>query len=57
MVFFVLACQCMSTLVVVRKESGTWRWPVFMFGYMSVLAYVASLTVYQVGSALGWGVS
>jgi ferrous iron transport protein B len=57
MVFFVLACQCMSTLVVVRKESGTWRWPVFMFGYMSVLAYVASLTVYQVGSALGWGIS
>ena len=57
MVFFVLACQCMSTLVVVRKESGTWRWPVFMFAYMSVLAYVASLTVYQVGSALGWGIS
>lgn len=57
MVFFVLACQCMSTLVVVRKESGTWRWPVFMFAYMSVLAYVASLTVYQVGSVLGWGVS
>ena len=56
MVFFVLACQCMSTLVVVRRESGTWRWPLFMFGYMSVLAYVASLTVYQVGSALGWGV-
>ena len=57
MVFFVLACQCMSTLVVVRKESGTWRWPAFMFGYMSVLAYVGSLTVYQVGSALGWGIS
>ena len=57
MVFFVLACQCMSTLVVVRKESGTWRWPAFMFAYMSVLAYVASLTVYQVGSALNWGVS
>ena len=56
MVFFVLACQCMSTLVVVRKESGSWRWPVFMFGYMSVLAYVASLTVYQVGSALEWGI-
>ena len=57
MVFFVLACQCMSTLVVVRKESASWRWPLFMFGYMSVLAYVASLTVYQVGSALGWGIS
>ena len=56
MVFFVLACQCMSTIVVVRRESGSWGWPVFMFGYMSVLAYVASLAVYQVGSALGWGV-
>ena len=57
MVFFVLACQCMSTIVVVRRESGAWSWPVFMFGYMSVLAYVASLTVYQVGSAFGWGIS
>ena len=55
MVFFVLACQCMSTIVVVRKESGTWGWPVFMFTYMSVLAYVASLIVYQVGTAFGWG--
>ena len=56
MVFFVLACQCMSTIVVVRRESGSWGWPAFMFGYMSILAYFASLTVYQVGSALGWGV-
>ena len=56
MVFFVLACQCMSTIGVVRRESGSWGWPVFMFGYMSVLAYGASLVVYQVGSLLGWGV-
>ena len=56
MVFFVLACQCMSTIGVVRRESGTWRWPIFMFGYMSVLAYVASLVVYQAGLLLGWGV-
>ena len=55
MVFFVLACQCMSTIVVVRKESGTWGWPAFMFAYMSVLAYTSSLVVYQTGSALGWG--
>ena len=57
MVFFVLACQCMSTIVVVRKESGSWRWPVFMFAYMSVLAYAASFVVYQTGSVLGWGIS
>jgi ferrous iron transport protein B len=55
MVFFVLACQCMSTIAVVKRESGTWTWPLFMFTYMTVLAYSASLFVYQVGSRLGWG--
>ena len=57
MVFFVLACQCMSTIVVVRKEAGGWAWPLFMLGYMSLLAYAASLMTYQVGTAFGWGVS
>ena len=57
MVFFLFACQCMSTIAVVRRESGSWRWPLIMFAYMSVLAYVASLLVYQVGRALGWGLS
>ena len=56
MVFFVLACQCMSTVGVVRRESGSWGWPAFMFAYMSVLAYSASLLVHQAGSRLGWGV-
>ncbi|MGE3274915.1 MAG: ferrous iron transport protein B [Vicinamibacterales bacterium] len=56
MVFFVLACQCMSTIAVVKRESGSWKWPTFMFVYMTVLAYTGSLLVYQVGSALGWGV-
>lgn len=56
MVFFVLACQCMSTVAVVKRESGGWRWPLFMVAYMSVLAYVAALVVYQVGRAMGWGI-
>ena len=56
MVFFVLACQCMSTIAVVRRESGTWRWPIVMFAYMTALAYGASLVVYQVGSRLGLGI-
>ena len=55
MVFYVLACQCVSTLAVVKRETQSWRWPAFMFGYMTVLAYGASLLVYQVGTALGWG--
>jgi ferrous iron transport protein B len=55
MVFFVLACQCMSTVAVVRRESGSWRWPMFMFGYQTVLAYVSALVVYQLVRALGFG--
>ncbi|MEM1414159.1 MAG: ferrous iron transport protein B [Myxococcota bacterium] len=55
MVFFVLAAQCMSTLAVLKREAGSWKWPVFVFAYMTALAYVAALLVYQVGSAFGWG--
>jgi ferrous iron transport protein B len=55
MVFFVLACQCMSTLAVAKRETNSWRWPIFMFVYMTVLAYVGSLILYQGGLALGWG--
>ena len=55
MVFFVLACQCASTLAVVRRESGTWTWPAFMFAYQTAMAYVAALIVYQGGRWLGFG--
>jgi ferrous iron transport protein B len=55
MVFFLLACQCMSTIAVVRKESGSWKWPLFLFSYMTVLAYLGSLLVYQGGRLLGLG--
>jgi ferrous iron transport protein B len=55
MVFFVLAAQCMSTLAVVKRESGSWKWAGFMFAYMSGLAYLVTLLVYQGGRLLGWG--
>ena len=55
MVFFALAMQCMSTLAVVRRESKSLRWPVFLFSYMTVLAWVASFLVYQGGKLLGFG--
>jgi ferrous iron transport protein B len=54
MVFFAFACQCMSTLAVVRRETQSWRWPALLFAYMTTLAYVASLFVFQVGRALGF---
>jgi len=55
MVFFVLACQCMSTVAIVRRETNSWRWPLFMVGYMTTLAYLASLVTYQGGRLLGFG--
>lgn len=55
LVFFALACQCMSTLAVVRRETRSWRWPIFLFGYMTALAYAASFVVYQGGRLLGFG--
>jgi ferrous iron transport protein B len=54
MVFFVLACQCMSTLAVVRREANSWRWPLFMVSYMLLLAYVASFITFQGGRLLGF---
>jgi ferrous iron transport protein B len=55
MVFFVLAMQCMSTVAVVRRETNSWRWPLFMVGYMTALAYFAAFLTYQGGKLLGLG--
>ncbi len=55
LVFFVLACQCMSTVAVVRRETNSWRWPILMIVYMNALAYLGALAVYQGGKFLGWG--
>jgi ferrous iron transport protein B len=48
MVFYVLAMQCMSTLVIVKRETGTWKWPTIQFFMMTGLAYVMSWVVYVV---------
>ncbi len=55
MVFFVLACQCMSTLAVVRRETNSWGWPIFMLVMMNSMAWLASFAVFQGGKLLGWG--
>jgi ferrous iron transport protein B len=55
MVFFVLACQCMSTVAVVRRETNSWRWPLAMVVMMNALAWGASFVVFQGGRVLGLG--
>ena len=54
MVFYVLAMQCISTLAIVRRETNSWRWPLFQLVYMTVLAYLGALVVYQGGRLLGF---
>ena len=55
MVFFALCCQCLATLATIKRETNSWRWPAFVFVYMTVLATVAAYTVYHVGLAVGLG--
>lgn len=55
LVYFVLAMQCISTLAIVRRETGGWKWPIFMQVYMTALAWLASFAIYQGGRFLGWG--
>ncbi|MFN0198612.1 MAG: ferrous iron transport protein B [Planctomycetaceae bacterium] len=50
MVFFALCAQCAATLMIIRRETNSWRWPIFTFAYMTVLAYVGAFITFQVGS-------
>ncbi len=52
MVFFALCCQCGATLATIKRETGSWGYAAFTFIYMTSLAYVGALFVYQVGSRL-----
>lgn len=55
MIYYVLAMQCMSTVAVVRRETNGWRWPLFQLGYMTLLAWLVTFTVYHAGRWLGYG--
>ena len=54
MVFYVFAMQCMSTIAVVKRETNSWRWPIFQTVYMTGTAWIVCLIIYQVGRALGY---
>ncbi len=48
LVFYIFAMMCMSTLAVVKRETGGWKWPIIQFLFMTILAYVAAFAVYQI---------
>ena len=54
MVFFVYAAQCMATFAIVKNETNSWKWPLIMIVYMTGLAYIGSMLVYQGGQMLGF---
>ena len=54
MVFYVYAAQCMSTFAIVKKETNTWKWAIVMIIYMTLLAYIGSTLVFQIGSSMGY---
>jgi ferrous iron transport protein B len=49
-----LALQCASTVAVVRRETNGWRWPVFQWAYMGVLAWTLAFAVRVIGHGFGW---
>jgi ferrous iron transport protein B len=52
LVFFVFALQCMSTLAIMRRETNSWRWPVFAFSYLLALGYGASFATHRIVESL-----
>lgn len=50
MVFFALCAQCVSTLLVIQRETNSWRWPILSFTYMTLLAYFAAMLTFQIGT-------
>jgi ferrous iron transport protein B len=56
MVFVLLYIPCITTMAIVRRETNSWRWPLFTVAYVSALAYVLCFLIYQGGRILGIGV-
>ncbi len=50
LLFYAWCLQCAATLAVIKRETNTWRWPLFAWGYMTALGYVGALLVFQIGS-------
>ncbi len=50
LIFYACCLQCAATLAVIRRETNTWRWPVFAWAYMTTIGYLGALTAYQLGS-------
>ena len=55
MVFTLLYVPCIACVGVVKKETGSWKWTLFMVAYGTTLAWIAAFLIYRIGTAIGWG--
>ncbi|HKJ16389.1 MAG TPA: ferrous iron transport protein B, partial [Xanthomonadales bacterium] len=50
LVFYAWCLQCAATVAIIRRETNSWRWPIFAWSYMTAMGYLGALVIYQVGS-------
>ena len=50
LIFYALCLQCAATIAVIRRETNSWRWPLFAWSYMTMLGYLGAMLAYQLGS-------
>jgi len=55
MIFLLIATPCMATVAAIRRESGRWKWTILQFGGLTLLAYILTVLIFQVGRLLGGG--
>jgi len=55
--FCLIAAPCMATIAITRSESGSWKWAILQWGGLTLLGYICTVIVYQVGTLLGFGLS
>jgi ferrous iron transport protein B len=51
LIFYACCLQCAATLAIIRRETNTWRWPIFAWTYMTTIGYLGALVAYQLGTA------
>jgi len=52
LIFYAWCLQCAATIAIIRRETNSWRWPIFAWTYMTTLGYLGALAIFQLGSRM-----
>ena len=50
LIFYAWCLQCAATIAIIRRETNSWRWPVFAWSYMTFIGYTGAFLAYQIGT-------